>query len=1565
MMGDDGRSQEQIRHLSPNRNKERRSRGGPRSLYLKRSENGFGFTLRHFVVYPPESNSVLSNDRRYGLRGGPSDRPMDTIFVKSVRPGSGAAIAGLSAGDQLVSVNGEPITGRSYAQVVHLIQASPSYLHLLVVPKEEDLLQLYYGETAHNPKTNQRPHSRSRGSPHHSPAASSSPARRAIENSPSHFQVKMPAEPDYSGGSDSMTGGGYSLPSNIPHCRLSFDGGSSRRESQETTQSSDDSVIMSRIRRSLEQKEEFLRGATSQSPTPLKEFYSRPQKLQPPVWPPAIPASSVGQPLPKEIVGNGQPLTPRGFVYGGPVTNAPMMDNCGRYTARLGRIQERHSSPPIRQMSPPARSSSPMRQTSPPVRQGSPLSTIPPLRIVSERARQFETGLCLADKTDLYRSELARLNKKNVPNVAVRRKEFESRALDWRQHRESRSLDSTTTGSLSPTPTGNRTIPIGSTKIHCDPPEGYHDASEFTANENSERQTTRPRSNSVEGIWSDRMSPRSTSSDPPQRHKAVRQDSYLAAVKKPVQQVEVKKSGDEVKTLEIKILPATPTKRPQRPTRLDLSETNQPALSIGSEDERATRRVSYLKATWADRGHLESDLELSDNEPILSPHRRAFRKWRPPLFPDDIQKIVRLFEPLPTIYDSCVVAVPQKDQEATIEGPLYYKLTQIDGKKASDRSWRTVWAIVRSEVLYIFRDKKDANSETPVDHEMIELNNSTVSQADDYTKRRHVFRLSTPSSSEILLQAESADEMTRWISALSKHDALQQVPTGSLQNVSPVTAHKGLMKNITTTFRNRSPTGQLPVNKNRKPSQNEVPVGTAKSKTWKVRVAKQLKKIQSGSGSPVSPTAPISYQEGATIGVPLELCPRSKCNEFVPLLVELCTGIVEERGLDIIGIYRVPGNTAAITSLTDAVNKGLKEALMDQDQRWSDVNVISSLLKLFFRKLPDCLLTTELYPNFIKADKIEDPKMRIVSIRKLVHELPDHHHHTLKHLMMHLKLVVEHSIINKMEARNLAIVFGPTLVRAADDNMVTMVTDMSHQCRIVETLIQHADWCFGDESLDRLRLQEAHDNGGQILESDSALPNQSLLLGNVHKLEGMKGVMDVSRRDIVTSIITAANKKMKGKARKQISSTSEELQPDKGDKHKDGNRKGSGDGIDGEMKSVACALASGVRETAMFSKSMIVTPQLDNVEKEVEEKCIETAAVKPPTSNDGTIVTYTGLSETTQERIRRFEMETKAMLQRDKMLNTQFLRPIAPPAIGNKIAEKGKEGQKADGLTPLDKWRQITSPPQKETEGDKARLARCGSLDSLTESYEQSQTPMNNNINEAIVGGVDLVSSLTLTFDAKMKSLGLISPTEAANGENCEESEDGKSFRDPSLHRSFTSPNLEFKTLELPIVGNLKEEEKIEVEKDDEKENQVINGGKLKRSESFNKREEKKDNKLLRRSESLNKKDSSMNKLKRSDSLTKTEKTDLNISKRKQALEAATKKMKRKTGGGSERSIKRRHTVGGTKDFDKAAWLDNKEREVNEERRSSSPDLSADIVRPILVLRPHSVIADSPLESHM
>lgn len=50
-----------------------------------------------------------------------------------------------------------------------------------------------------------------------------------------------------------------------------------------------------------------------------------------------------------------------------------------------------------------------------------------------------------------------------------------------------------------------------------------------------------------------------------------------------------------------------------------------------------------------------------------------------------------------------------------------------------------------------------------------------------------------------------------------------------------------------------------------------------------------------------------------------------------------------------------------------------------------------------------------------------------------------------------------------MEPRNLAIVFGPTLVRTSEDNMANMVNHMPDQCKIVENLIQQYDWFFTDD----------------------------------------------------------------------------------------------------------------------------------------------------------------------------------------------------------------------------------------------------------------------------------------------------------------------------------------------------------------------------------------------------------------------------------------------------------------------------------------------------------------------
>lgn len=154
------------------------------------------------------------------------------------------------------------------------------------------------------------------------------------------------------------------------------------------------------------------------------------------------------------------------------------------------------------------------------------------------------------------------------------------------------------------------------------------------------------------------------------------------------------------------------------------------------------------------------------------------------------------------------------------------------------------------------------------------------------------------------------------------------------------------------------------------------------------------------------------------------------------------------------------------------------------------------------------------------------------------------------------------------------------------------------------------------------------------------------------------------------------------------------------------------------------------------------------------------------------------------------------------------------------------------------------------------------------------------------------------------------------------------------------------------------------------------NSSNLKRSESLNKPEKPDVITKLKRSESLNKSekenefiklkhsDSLKNDLKRSDSLTKYEKTETNLNKRKQQESGLKRslskekenvlmvKLKRKNGM-PDRSIKRRHTVGGTKDFDKLPWLDNRlqsEALENEKTlkgkekrnlRTSSPDLSS------------------------
>lgn len=64
----------------------------------------------------------------------------------------------------------------------------------------------------------------------------------------------------------------------------------------------------------------------------------------------------------------------------------------------------------------------------------------------------------------------------------------------------------------------------------------------------------------------------------------------------------------------------------------------------------------------------------------------------------------------------------------------------------------------------------------------------------------------------------------------------------------------------------------------------------------------------------------------------LNVPPLSPVFQFVPLIVEVCCKLVEERGLEYTGIYRVPGNNAAISNMQEELNnKGMNDIDVQDD----------------------------------------------------------------------------------------------------------------------------------------------------------------------------------------------------------------------------------------------------------------------------------------------------------------------------------------------------------------------------------------------------------------------------------------------------------------------------------------------------------------------------------------------------------------------------------------------------------------------------------------------------------
>lgn len=179
----------------------------------------------------------------------------------------------------------------------------------------------------------------------------------------------------------------------------------------------------------------------------------------------------------------------------------------------------------------------------------------------------------------------------------------------------------------------------------------------------------------------------------------------------------------------------------------------------------------------------------------------------------------------------------------------------------------------------------------------------------------------------------------------------------------------------------------------------------------------------------------------------------------VPVIVEKCIDAVEALALDYEGIYRKTGGSGQTKMITQLFERGDYGAFdLRDDDRFNDICSVTSVLKTYFRQLPVPLLTYDLHGEFISAVSLKDPGLKTQYLQELVKRLPSEHYHTLRLLMLHLHRVLEHSDKNLMNARNLGVVFGPTLMRSSDPG--SEFSDMAGKAMMIEWLVDNAPCIF-------------------------------------------------------------------------------------------------------------------------------------------------------------------------------------------------------------------------------------------------------------------------------------------------------------------------------------------------------------------------------------------------------------------------------------------------------------------------------------------------------------------------
>lgn len=175
----------------------------------------------------------------------------------------------------------------------------------------------------------------------------------------------------------------------------------------------------------------------------------------------------------------------------------------------------------------------------------------------------------------------------------------------------------------------------------------------------------------------------------------------------------------------------------------------------------------------------------------------------------------------------------------------------------------------------------------------------------------------------------------------------------------------------------------------------------------------------------------------------------------LPYMVETVIAHMEKKELQLEGIFRVSGSLNDVKQLKANLEKRRNIDLT----KVQNPHTISGVLKLYLRELPKPPMTFELYDAWRVAGMIDSKKsnpLAMACMKEAWRSLPPFNQVLLTRLFFLLHEVSKHSEVNKMSPANLAIVFGPTLLRPEQETVETMLGDAESISRVMETYITQA-----------------------------------------------------------------------------------------------------------------------------------------------------------------------------------------------------------------------------------------------------------------------------------------------------------------------------------------------------------------------------------------------------------------------------------------------------------------------------------------------------------------------------